>query len=369
MTKTIKIKAADTLSFKDGKPFLMGEETYADAVFPPLPSVLYGFLRNLYITNQNINLHQDVKTFANLHPVKESLNLEILKNQLLIGDQLLFPLPEDVKFRKLSTPIRHECHYTELKKSIFTRNEHKMPEYLLDPAGGKPESNTNLYLTYSGMVKYASGASASELLHEIIYLPNYITNEYKVGMGREKDTKTAEEGKLYTVKMIRPETDKGPLSFFIEYKGIPLIENEVGRLGSDGKIGFLEVCQINSDIKAPVLKSSDNMVKMLLTSPGIFNNGWQPSIIPEKIKIIAFSSGRPLTVGGWDMAAKRPKPMLTAVPAGAIYVLSGATEDLQEFITNYHGKVIGETINSVNYKHEGYGHILFAQLNQSQLLK
>lgn len=46
-----------------------------------------------------------------------------------------------------------------------------------------------------------------------------------------------------------------------------------------------------------------------------------------------------------------------------------ARKDLQEFITNYHGKVIGETINSVNYEHEGLGHILFAQLNQSQLLK
>ena len=49
----IQIDPLDTLFFRNGKPFTMGEETWADAVFPPYPSVVYGALRSAYFSNQD----------------------------------------------------------------------------------------------------------------------------------------------------------------------------------------------------------------------------------------------------------------------------------------------------------------------------
>ncbi len=47
----IKINPVDTLLFRDGKPFSMGENTWPDTVFPPYPSVIYGALRSTYFAN------------------------------------------------------------------------------------------------------------------------------------------------------------------------------------------------------------------------------------------------------------------------------------------------------------------------------
>jgi len=44
----IEIKSFDTLFFRDGKPFTMSEDNWADGIFPPPPSVIYGALRAAY---------------------------------------------------------------------------------------------------------------------------------------------------------------------------------------------------------------------------------------------------------------------------------------------------------------------------------
>lgn len=49
MSKIIEIQALGTLFFRDGKPFTMGAETYAEGIFPPLPSTIYGALRTGHI--------------------------------------------------------------------------------------------------------------------------------------------------------------------------------------------------------------------------------------------------------------------------------------------------------------------------------
>ena len=48
---TIQLDALDTLFFKDGKPFSLGEETWADGIFPPPPSVVYGATRTALISS------------------------------------------------------------------------------------------------------------------------------------------------------------------------------------------------------------------------------------------------------------------------------------------------------------------------------
>ena len=57
----IKLDPLDTLFFRDGKPFSMGEETWGNCIFPPSPSVIYGALRTAYFSN-HIDLLEKANT-------------------------------------------------------------------------------------------------------------------------------------------------------------------------------------------------------------------------------------------------------------------------------------------------------------------
>ena len=76
----IRIKALDTLFFRDGKPFTSGEETWADGTFPPYPSVLYGALRTWFITNQKTLSDEIIENSGHIKLKNESVTLDFSGN-------------------------------------------------------------------------------------------------------------------------------------------------------------------------------------------------------------------------------------------------------------------------------------------------
>ncbi|MDY6993910.1 MAG: type III-B CRISPR module-associated Cmr3 family protein, partial [Pseudomonadota bacterium] len=85
----IRIRPLDTFFFRDGKPFSSGQETWADGVFPPSPSTLYGALRAIYFSHHP-------EQFKKANTVEDpSLNLKIKGIFLEIGEQRYLPLPND----------------------------------------------------------------------------------------------------------------------------------------------------------------------------------------------------------------------------------------------------------------------------------
>jgi len=104
----IKVDAIDTLFFKDGKPFTMGEEVWANSMFPPPPSVIYGALRSHYF-----GLHPAEISKANTEddPTK---NLVINFFGIAVNDEAMFPTPLDLLFRKDALPGENNLLKTEL---------------------------------------------------------------------------------------------------------------------------------------------------------------------------------------------------------------------------------------------------------------
>ncbi|MCP4112966.1 MAG: hypothetical protein GY749_46805, partial [Desulfobacteraceae bacterium] len=90
----IKIDPADTLFFRDGKPFTGGEETWADAIFPPYPPVIYGALRSKFFS---VHITDLIKADEPNDPTS------ILKIKCIVlqsGKRLLFPMPLDCVKKK-----------------------------------------------------------------------------------------------------------------------------------------------------------------------------------------------------------------------------------------------------------------------------
>ncbi len=87
----------DTLFFRDGKPFTMGSETWADSIFPPYPSTVYGAIRSWLIFEKG-----GLKKFKE-GEFKEELGTENEKGSLSIkgpflkkNDEVFLPCPLDL---------------------------------------------------------------------------------------------------------------------------------------------------------------------------------------------------------------------------------------------------------------------------------
>jgi CRISPR-associated protein Cmr3 len=358
MKQTIEITAADTLCFKDGKPFNLGDETFADSYFPPLPSVVAGFLRNLA-------LHQSAGIFnGNRTMLLNAAGITIKSFHLATAQQLLFPLPFDVQKQNAIAA------YAVLQNNIITKQSEVSHYFMQEMLKGKTDEG-KFYFTADGFAEYCKGENANTFSQTILNLKEYITEEFKVGMGRNDATRTAEEGQLYTVKMIRPQHGKNELHMVVEIESRNTsLNNLTGRLGAEGKIAVVNTSSLHAHILKPTIDKDGDCIKMIVTTPAVFENGWLPDIPAIKNKIIAAATGKPIPVGGWDMISKKPKHMLKGVSAGAVYVLNGSKNELEDLIDTYHGKSICTTaINNFDYSTEGFGIVYFAKTHTSQKIK
>ena len=82
-----------------------------------------------------------------------------------------------------------------------------------------------------------------------------------------------------------------------------------------------------------LIECTDRMprFKVLLLTPAYFGGGWQPEdgddgwclLLDRKVRLVAAAIGRPLPIGGWDLAARGGrgwhKPLRSYVPAGSVY--------------------------------------------------
>lgn len=102
-TLTLQIEPLDTLFFRDGKPFSMGDDNWADGVFPPAPSVIYGAIRSWLLANvDSINVD---------NIISETSDLKILDFYFLINGETVLSMPYDYGTKKEKD---YQIRYDEL---------------------------------------------------------------------------------------------------------------------------------------------------------------------------------------------------------------------------------------------------------------
>lgn len=325
----IKIDALDTLFFRDGKPFSLGEETWAEGLFPPSPSVVYGALRSLYFS---LHPHQMDKAGEDDDP---SQNLQIKGLYFLINDKLHITCPLDYVQEKQD----EETYLLQLQSlpSNITGSSARLSHCLTPPKDIQVE-NVEGMIDQRTLEEYALENYSQRGIRP---WSEYLQVEAKVGIGRSKITNTTREGLLYRVGMVRPANSEGQhterLSIVIDFEGLPatdtLPKQGFFRLGGEGKAVRYEVLESALELPSQVVAGQD-IFKLLLLTPALFDNGWCPgSIDPNtgkgtlsidsqktvEVELLAAATGKPVPIGGFDMKTKSPKYMLKAVPAGATY--------------------------------------------------
>lgn len=355
----IKIIPLDTLFFRTGRPFTMGEDTWAEVLFPPYPSTLYGAIRSFLIfQREGLKAFQDGKYKLDIGTTEEKGSLKIKGPLISKDDELLFPAPLDlvlledklVPLAFTEKPSNFVAYYPLIHLLLY-----KSKAQAKEPKGWLNDIELKDYLRN----KYAEYTFIED---DDLFLP-----EPKIGIAREKSSLTTKEGHLCRISMIRVK--KG-CSLVLDIEGVDDIPAcGVIQLGGESKGAKFEKIEdrferlgnIDIDIK-------NRLFKIYIATPAIFKKGWLPEWISEetlegtyngiKLKLVCCALGKYLSIGGWDIAKKRAKPLQRGVPAGSVYyfeILDGS--DGERIKSSFHLK----NISDINPE-EGFGLSLLGEV-------
>lgn len=368
----IVIKALDTLFFKDGKPFSMGDETWADGIFPPPPSVIYGALRSAYF-GQNPNEFKNVCTDND--PTKE---LQINNIFYRIKGANYFPLPLDFVTSKNKNDTernrekREETYQVKLLSTEFNNIIHNKNENLkFFGSTDEVKSYDDGLINISDFTNYLKGNLNDFKCRRI---KDYVLTEAKIGIGRNDITRTTQESKLYRVGLNRLKDFSLVVDLNDDFKD--KFTNFL-KFGAEGKISVFQDDTFTYS-EFGFAKNDSNKFKIYISTPAIFENGWVPDFIDKTkltgkfnnidVKLYSAFIGKPLFIGGFDMLKKIPKPMKKFVPAGSVYYFKVLNEsklsDLNLSNENFNIHSTGRFfINNSQYSKQGFGISYLVNIN------
>jgi CRISPR-associated protein Cmr3 len=320
----IKIKAFDSLFFRDSRPFTMGEDNIAANLFPQIPgSALLGAFRTAYAAENNIPIEEIREKTA-------SVNITYMG--IMLDNEPVFPIPADC-ISIGDTMIQLNLVENENSSSPF-------PKLLIANTTGKIKDLSAYRFKENDLVNYWLKPSEIQLKH-LSLLNEYYTYEPKIGIARNKDTRMSREGALYRVNMVKTEgkSKQKQTQFFAGIHGIELPAQGFVRLGGEGKAAYYEVISL-SQPATPNWKAHNKGFKCYLATPAIFKQGFLPEWMdPEtlqgevagyKIKLETTAFGRFIPYGGFDLELNEPKPVYKAIPAGAVYYFTCVDERQNE---------------------------------------
>lgn len=352
----IKIDAIDTLFFKDGKPFTMGEEVWASSMFPPPPSVIYGALRSHYF-----GLHPETISKANSEedPTK---GLVLNFFGIAVDGEVMFPTPLDLLFRKDAESDENNLIKTELVEFNGVSN-YAYKYHLQSEQKEKVDSVSGSYLKIDSINDYLS---KDDKPLKALPLSQFISDEPKTGIGRSNSTRSAEDGKLFRTGMKRPSVKKESgeikLSFIVDFSGLDLPADGIMKLGGEGKAATYATFD---GYKLPELPPSiaahdatEAELKLYFVSHSIFETG---SKLPDEliaslggtVEVKASATGRAVNIGGFDLKHNKPKQMKKAIPAGSVYFLKITNPDYNKIKS-----LNGSNLSAVEYAKQGFGTVL-----------
>lgn len=310
-----KIRALDTLFFKDGKPFAMGQETWADGIFPPHPSVIFGALRTMFISQHPSPFSQKA--------IRDSESLTIRGNYYRIGNANFFPMPKDLAEPKKNKEKETTDEVIRLQAYPFQTAASNYPcKMVLVPENEVVvEEVENGYIEESNFLSYLIGDNGP---FKIKKLSDFVQSEPKTGIGRNNHTHTASDAMLYRVGMRRTSSFELLVNFDWSEELTIQDSSFLIKLGAENKMAEVRMTSHKPRVEKSGIKEylEANRFKLYLSTPAIFKtNDWHPDLKRLNINanLVAAAIGKPLHIGGFDIKKNEPKKMFKAVPAGSVF--------------------------------------------------
>lgn len=327
------IQPADVWFFRDGKPFLAGENHAAVSRFPPTPLTMQGVIRSKILLDSGADLAAYAKN-PEAHPVSQEIGgKEAAYGQLKLrgpylarknGDewQRYYPLPADV----VKDKEKNEYHRLVLKKEGLNANWPTGQPYHLalsdtvtkaEPAFGWISKADLMGYLESGAVPQYQAVLRQKQVYQI---------ENRFNFKVERATYRPERQYLTETGFIRPCPD---IALEMELQNVTMWSEREGYLGIGGeaRAGYYYVlpCKANTYQSQPLAS-----FLVYFATPAWFRNGWLPEnwhqwFTGGPVTLKAAAVNRAERIGGWDIV-QGEKPMRAYVPAGSVYYFEGDGE-------------------------------------------
>jgi len=347
--------ALDTWFFRDSLPFNQGEQgtVYPDSLFPPSIYTLQGAIRTALAQGQGWTKRNGLwpTKLGDTHHLGE---LRLFGPYLNWNGKYLFPAPAYLFGKKLVRPEE------KTRSSAITRWEltRLVPGEMMEtdlgqvvlPRPARPilggKALQNVWLTYEGLARALTGGVPSD--EEISLSEGMWQEEFRIGISRDSDTRTARDEQMYTAMHIRPGRE---LKLAVIVDGLPdEWHRKVSKtipLGGEGRIAAVEISPLMDAKKilppAPELKSRWGKIRFTISliTPGSYDDVHEvvrqgPPGVPGTC--ITACLPKLQQAGGWDLANNEPRPLRPVVPAGSTWFYETEEDDLDRLM-ELHGRV------------------------------
>ncbi|MFA6808279.1 MAG: type III-B CRISPR module-associated Cmr3 family protein [Eubacteriales bacterium] len=370
--KQLLLQPVDTFFFRNHQNFTAGENSSANTIFPPNLGTIYGALRSAYI-HQKSSFTRFIE--GSDLPLKEWMGTTTSPGRLKLRGCFIYANRQ----AQLPLPMDYQVIKTEKKKGEQVEEMAYPLELICDK---NLTSNGREYCLYGVSEKKSSSSSRAfvgfeQWKDEILYRrgtkvyrsSHFIETEEKQGIARDWETKTTREGMLYHIKMSRFKSlESSDQSGFIvlceegpSFSDVPFL-----RLGGKNRPWTLQ--QLPEKLSLFSLAEEElitrqieesGIARLILLSPAVWTE--QSSYYKREknsfkinneleFPIIAEAIGRPILLGGWDIARNAPKTRSQAVPAGSVLYLKVAKGQSSKLVLALKDAVLSDELG-----HEGYG--------------
>ncbi len=347
------VQPVDAVSIRGNK--LFGDAgAFGESHFPPRPSVLSGAFRSALLAGAG----NEIETFRNNQPLSDDALRDILGTPEKPGAfaitgvfparkangadvEIFLPMPADILVFSEGRTIRR-MRPQELDKTILYSSIPNLPyvPILRQDKQTKPESGW--LLNQAGIETYLNDRGLS---HEHVEPRNMLwIQESRVGIGLKPESRTADEGKLFTVEhtVTKQPEHRTTGTSCMENRASGLVVSIAGcnghlpakgfvRLGGDGRAASFVGCA-PTIAQAPTARINETRrFKLVLLNAGLFQQGWLPDSVDKhegvyRLKLAGMSARlccaavpRAEVVSGWDLAKWEPKAAARVAPAGSVY--------------------------------------------------
>lgn len=353
MIEDLFFQAVDVLLLRGNK--LFGDAgSFGGALMPPWPSIAAGALRSRMLADAKV----DLSAFARGEPVLGNALHRVLGSPAAPGSfriahfglarreaqgkaEPLFPLPADVV-----VPMRDDpgTKSTPLRMTLrelpgLLRGSYPLPRLPVLEQTELSKADSGYFFTFAGWAAYLEGETLEP--GHIIHRNQLWQSETRVGVAVQEDVGTVREGALFSAEAVNL---KHRIGFCARVAGADgqLPRDGLLRFGGDGRAVTIHMCALDTP-RVPYLVKGQRF-KFVLTSPGLFADGWRlPGIVQENghwlwrgpedlsAELVAAAVPRAETISGWDLAGLHqpqrdgkprrwgPKPAQKVAPTGSVY--------------------------------------------------
>ena len=323
----IQLQPLDTWFFRDATPFTArsAPQEQVDSLFPPYPPTVIGALRaelaRLNGWNGTGSWPSELCEVLGSGP-DDLGKLSFGGPFLLRDEQPLLRAPRHL----LGAAGSNEWRPAALLRpgspvACDLGDAVRLPE-LPDAASGieKLKPGDEAWLTTVGMNAVLGGERPAP--SEVVPNDALWAKEPRIGLQRERHTRTAEEGMLYSTRHVRPQRG---VALGIHVAGVPpdWVQpfDRVVPLGGESRLAACREWAPNLHLRAPVeqIRSARQMV-LIAMSPLDLDQAPHPGapvVGLDGVRIVCACLERPHRVGGWDSLARRPLPLRSVLPPGS----------------------------------------------------